>query len=419
MIENKLNIKSIKSAISDMIQIACQELKNVFKDAGVIIIFFGAGLLYPVLYGLMYFHETVRDVPIAVVDNSHSSLSRSFVRKLDATPDLKVQSQVTSMEEAKKLYHAKKVFGIVYIPSSFSKDINTGQQAHVSAYTSMASMLYYKSVYSGVNYVALDMGKHIQMKNLMMQGMTTRQAEVTASPIWFEGFSLYNTKGGYASFLVPCILILVLQQTLVLGIGILSGTSREENTYHSLIPYQRKYHGTLRILLGKSAAYTLIYFFVGAFNLLLVPYMFNLPQLVDYWSLTLFVLPYLLACVFFAMSLSVFFADREVVFLLYLFTSLPLLFMSGAMWPQGHLPQFWKFVSYFFPSTFGVQGFIKLNSMNATLSQIGWEYFMLWVQTGVYFIVAFFVYRWQILDSEKRRLMLKINLKGKASKDVQ
>lgn len=401
---NKFNIKSIKSAIGDMLQIACTELLHVFRDSGVIIIFFGAGLLYPIVYGMIYNPEVIRSVPVAVVDNSQSALSRSFIRNLDATPELKVSYHSPSMEEAKLLYAQRKVYGVVYIPSDFSKNIQTAQQAHVSAYVNMASMMYYKAVYAGVNYVALHMGKEIQVKNLVAKGMTARQAEVTASPIDFEGKCLYNPLGGYGSFLVPCILILVLQQTLVLGTGILAGTAREENTYHNLIPIQRKYHGTLRILLGKSAAYFLLYCFIAAYNLILVPHIFDLPQLVDFWTLSAFVLPYLLACVFFAMSLSVFFADREVVFLLYMFSSMPLLFISGAMWPYDQLPTFWRAVSYFFPSTFGVQGFIKLNSMHASLSEVSWEYLVLWIQTGVYFIFAFFVYRWQIVQSEKKRM---------------
>jgi len=47
-------------------------------------------------------------------------------------------------------------------------------------------------------------------------------------------------------------------------------------------------------------------------------------------------------------------------------------------------------------------GFLKMNSMGASLSQIGFEYMGLWIQAGVYFIFAFFVYRWQILQSEKK-----------------
>jgi len=240
------------------------------------------------------------------------------------------------------------------------------------------------------------------MSNLVSKGLTQRQVQVSAAPILSEGKSLYNPKGGYASFLVPNILILVIQQTLVLGIGILAGTAREENSFHQLVPIKKKYHGTLRIVLGKSFAYLILYAFIASYNLMVIPRIFNLPQIDDFFTLWTFMLPFLLACIFFAMSISVFFFDREVVFLLYLFSSLPMLFISGSLWPQDYIPGFWKVMSYFFPSTFGIQGFIKINSMGASFSQINFEYFGLWIQAGIYFIFTFFVYRWQILQSEKR-----------------
>lgn len=155
-------------------------------------------------------------------------------------------------------------------------------------------------------------------------------------------------------------------------------------------------------MLGKSFAYLILYVFISCYNLIVIPRIFNLPQLDDILTLVIFMFPLLLACIFFAMSISVFFFDREVVFLLYLFSSIPLLFISGSLWPAEYIPTFWKVMSYFFPSTLGIQGFIKINSMGASFSQISFEYFGLWIQAGMYFMFTFFVYRWQILQSEKR-----------------
>jgi len=394
----------IKHTLVDTFAIFAEELKHVFRDPGVIVLFFAAGLLYPILYSFVYKNEALRDMPVAVIDNSHSSVSRDFIRKIDATPELGIAYACNSMQEAKQLYADNKVHGIVYIPRDFSKDITAGRQTHVLAYANMASMMYYKGMYAGITYASLDMGKHIQMKNLITKGLTNRQAEISASPIQYEGHAQYNPQGGFPSFLLPAVLILILQQTLVLGIGMLAGTAREENTFHNLIPYQQKYHGTLRIITGKALAYLLLYAFIGSYNLILIPHLFNLPHLISWANLVPFMLPYLLACIFFGMGISVFFWKRENSMLLYLWTSMPLLFISGFSWPNTHIHVFWKTVSYFFPSTFGIQGFIKMNSMGASLSQVNFECTGLWIQAGVYFIFAFFVYRWQILQSEKRRI---------------
>jgi ABC-2 type transport system permease protein len=391
-----------KTTIIDTAEIFVEELKNIFKDSGVITLFFAAGLLYPILYGFIYKNEVLRNIPIAVVNQSYSALGRDFVRKLDATPELKVSYKVNSIKEAKKIYAENKVFGIVVIPSGFSQDIIEGKQTHIFAFTSIASMMYYKGIYAGISYVSLDMGQHIQIENLEAKGLTGQQARVVAKPIRSEGHALYNSKGGFASFLLPSVLVLILQQTLVLGIGMLAGTAREENTFHQLIPYQRKYHGTMRIITGKGFAYLLLYAFISIYDLILIPYLFQLPHFLTLSTIVPFLLPFLLACIFFGMAISVFFWNRETSLLIYLCTSVPLLFLSGCFWPGTDISPFWKTISYFFPSTFGIQGFLKMNSMGAGISQISFECMGLWIQAGVYFIFAFLVYRWQILQSEKR-----------------
>lgn len=391
----------IKSLI-DIAEIFTEELKHIFKDSGVVILFFAASLLYPILYGFIYKNEAYNNVPIAVVNESHSSLSRSFARQLDATPEMKVVYKVNSMKEAKKLYSESKVYGIVLIPSSFSQDIQAGRQTRIFAYSSMASMMYYKAMYAGINYVSLGMSTKLQIQNLELKGLTEQQAKAAAQPILSQGHSLYNPKGGFASFLLPAVLVMIIQQTLVLGIGMLAGTAREENTYHQLIPYRRKYHGTFRIISGKGLAYLVLYSFIGIYDLLLIPFLFHLPHFLTLGSIIPFLLPFLLACIFFGMSISVFFWNRENSLLLFLCSSIPLLFISGFSWPGVSIHPFWKAISYFFPSTFGIQGFLKMNSMNASIYQISFECMGLWIQAGIYFIFAFFVYRWQILQSEKK-----------------
>jgi len=393
---------NLKTALKDIAEIFAEELKHIFKDPGVILLFFAASLLYPILYGFIYKNEIYRDVKIAVVNQCPSTLGRQFVRALDAAPEIKVAYKVNTMEEAKLLYAKNKVFGIVVVPSDFAANIQAGRQARTFAYCSMASMMYYKGIYAGFNYACLDMGQKIQLENLKIKGLSDRQADVTARPILSQGHALYNPKGGFASFLLPAVLVLIIQQTLVLGIGMLAGTAREENTYHQLIPYKRKYHGTFRILSGKGLAYLVLYAFIGIFDLIFVPYIFNIPHFLTLSTIIPFLLPYLLACIFFGMSISVFFWNREMSLLLYLCTSLPLLFISGFAWPEMSIHPFWKMISYFFPSTFGIQGYLKMNSMGASIPQIGFECMGLWIQAGLYFILAFFVYRWQIHQSEKK-----------------
>ena len=392
----------ILQGMNSVFYICQKELKAVFKDQGVLIFFLLVPLAYPLLYAFIYTGEVVREVPAAVVDMNKSTLSREFIRKVDATPDVKIQSHCADMEEAKLLLKESKVYGVIYIPESFSSDIAKGIQTQVTLYCDMSGMLYYKAILTASTEVSLKMNKAIKVKRA---GNTTdRQDEISATPITYEAVNLFNPQAGYASFLLPAVLILIIQQTLLLGVGLSAGTARENNRFRDLVPLSRQYQGTLRIVLGKSSAYFIIYAIVSAYILCVVPKIFSLVQIAQAGTLAAFILPYVLSCIFFAMTCSIFIHHREACMMIYVFTSVPLLFISGVSWPGSAIPAFWRVISWMFPSTFGINGYIAINSMGATLDQVLPEFRALWIQTGVYFLTTCIVYRRQIMLSRSHAM---------------
>ena len=392
----------ILQGMNSVFYICQKELKAVFKDQGVLIFFLLVPLAYPLLYAFIYTGEVVREVPAAVVDMNKSTLSREFIRKVDATPDVKIQSHCADMEEAKLLLKESKVYGVIYIPESFSSDITKGIQTQVTLYCDMSGMLYYKAILTASTEVSLKMNKAIKAKRA--GNTTNRQDEISATPITYEAVNLFNPQAGYASFLLPAVLILIIQQTLLLGVGLSAGTARENNRFRDLVPLSRQYQGTLRIVLGKSSAYFIIYAIVSAYILCVVPKIFSLVQIAQAGTLAAFILPYVLSCIFFAMTCSIFIHHREACMMIYVFTSVPLLFISGVSWPGSAMPEFWRVISWLFPSTFGINGYIAINSMGATLDQVLPEFRALWIQTGVYFLTTCIVYRRQIMLSRSHAM---------------
>lgn len=389
----------ILQGVNDLFYIWKREFQTTFRDQGVLIFFVLVPLVYPLIYGFIYTNEVVREVPAVVVDDSHSSLSREYLRKLDATPDIQIVAYCSDMEEAKLLLKERAAYGIIYIPSDFSSNIARGKQTQVSIYCDMSGLLYYKSMLLANTAVSLDMNKDIKIERAA--NSTARQDEITAYPIEYEDIAMFNPTNGFAAFLIPAVLILLIQQTLLLGIGLAAGTARENNRFKDLVPINRHYNGTLRIVLGKGLSYFMVYALVSVYVLCVVPRIFSLNQIGQAGTLALFMLPYLAACIFFAMTASIAIRNRETCMLLFVFTSVPLLFISGISWPGASIPAFWKYFSYIFPSTFGINGFVRINNMGATLSEIEFEYQALWLQAGFYFLTTCFVYRWQIIMSRK------------------
>lgn len=386
-------LQRINEGLHDMCYIWAEEMKNVVRDEGVLIFFVLVPLLYPILYSWIYNNEVVREVPVAVVDNSHSDMSRKFIRELDASPDTKVAYHCNSLEEAKDMVGRQVVHGVIYLPYNFQTNINRMEQSHVGVYCDMSLMLTYKAILQAANSVTAQINAEIQISRA--GNTTAREDEITVRPLDFDEVPMFNTTGGYGNFIIPGVLMLIIQQTLLLGIGLSAGTAREKNKYKELIPIGRHYNGVFRIVLGKSMCYFMIYSIIAAYVTLVIPRLFGFVSLVHASDLATFMFPYLLSCIFFGMMLSCVVRYRENVMLLVVFSSLPLLFMSGASWPASNIPGIWKAVSWLFPSTFGIQGFISMNTAGARISDIIPQYTCLWIQTIIFFIMTCIVYKFQ------------------------
>lgn len=389
-----------QQACSDWNYLFKRELRQMVKDEGVLIFFFLVPLAYPLLYSFIYTNEVVREVPVAVVDESHTTKSREYLRHIDASPDVKIVDYCADMGEAKRLVEQRDVYGIVRVPADFSSRLAKGEQVAVSIYCDMSGMLYYKSILTANTNVSLAMNARIKVARA---GNTTAQQDlVTQHPIAYEEVSLYNPQNGFASFLIPAVLILIIQQTLLLGVGISAGTAREQNRFRELTPFDRHHTGLLRIVLSKSSAYMLVYIPISVYILGVVPRLFHLNQIGNPVDMALFIVPFLLACTFFAMTVSGVIRQRETCIMIIVFTSLPLLFISGVSWPGAAVPRFWQAISYLFPSTLGINGFLKINNMGAPLADVSREWYILWAQAACYFVTSCLIYRRSIIMSRRR-----------------
>ncbi|MBQ7631685.1 MAG: ABC transporter permease [Paludibacteraceae bacterium] len=364
-----------------------QEIRRIFRDPGVIVIFFVATIAYPILYNFIYWKDNIENVPVAVVDRSNSPESRSFLHRWNASPDITLTHYCTSMAEAERLLRDQKVHGIIYFPEDFAVHLNTGMQtAHISLYCDMSSFLYMKAIYLSCNKVMLEDMTNIQIDRYEAMGYDHQFAWQLVQAAPYTETALFCESGGYASFLIPAVLMLILHQTLFFGICMLGGTAREENKELFLLPGHRRGYSVIRITAGRSLAYFVIYMALGVFVLLAVPRMFGLPHIGNPIDIMKLLVPYLLATIFFSMSVSVFIRNRESGMVLLIATSLIFIFIAGVSWPQQMLPDEWRYLSYFFPYTWGVHGFIHINSMGATLAGTAKEYIALWILAGGYFI---------------------------------
>ena len=383
---NKLRLN-----LYDIWEVLSAEVRHVFSDSTVLLIFFIAPILYPLIFCYMYQTENVQNLPVAVVDEAVCDASKRFVHKLDATPEITVAYKCCNMHEAEELLKDNEIHAIFYIPKDFSQRLATLRTAHIGVFADMSSFYYYKAALLGSNAVLIDEMHTIELERYGMEGLTGEAAKVQMQPVVYEEYSLYNPTGGYGSFFLPALMVLVIHQTLFLGICLLCGETRESRRSLMLIPARLRTRSVHRVTIGRSICYLLIYVPICVMSMWLIPRGFHLPQLGNLYSILIFLLPFLLATIFFAMTVGNLFVRQKLSpMLCFAFFSLVLFFITGMVWPQPSMPRIWLWFSYIFPSTPGVQGFIKVSSMGAALADVRHEYLTLWIQAGIYFITATF-----------------------------
>ena len=368
-----------------------QTLRSIFTDGGALLFCIVVPLLYPVLYSLIYNGENVREVPVTVVDDCHSPRSRDYIRRLDATADVKVTAHATDMLAAQQQIEAREAYGIVRIPADFQSALMQGRQTHVQAYCDMSGMLYYKAILTANTDVSLDMNAEVKVADLGgnpiamasgIHGGTDEQRSVLQHPVRYESVALYNAQNGFASFLIPAVLVLVIQQTMLLGIGLIAGTRRERGLKID------GDMGAFATLTGTALAFITVYIPVSAYVLCVVPAIFHLPQIGSLWHLAMLMLPFLVAVFNLGITTATLARQRETVFILIVFTSVPLLFLTGVSWPGTAFPAFWHWFAMLFPSTHGANAYIRIYAMGATLADVRHEYLMLWGLAAVYALTA-------------------------------
>ena len=311
---------------------------------------------------------------------------------IDATDAIKIYDYASNMEEARRMKYEHKAFGILLIPSNYSKNLNRGEQGVVTFYSDMGLLLRFRGFVAALTDVQLAAGAKIQQQKIGELGLAGDA--VTGKPINTEAIMLGDPTQGFASFIIPGILVLILQQSLILGTSMLAAGGSERRRRNGGIDPMAVDAGPGATILGKMLCYICIYMPVCIYVLDIVPLMFSLPHIGHTADYLLFILPMLIATVFLGITISVFVTERESSLLVVVFTSVVFLFLSGLTWPRYAMNGFWRLVGDCIPATWGVEGFIRINSNGSLLAQESHCYAMLWLLSGVYFVTAYLMTRY-------------------------
>lgn len=377
------------SLLAQLYRVFVREFRVVFRDQGLVIFFLFLPIAYPIIYSLIYNPELVRDVPLVIVDHDRTQLSREFARKMDATQEVWVKGYAADIPEARRALAGRDCFAILEIPRDFERNTVRLEQANVILYTDMTLMLRYKSFLMAATNVSQEMGAEIQQKNLN----TDLPVSISVNdPMPVKNISMGDITGGFDSFVMPGVLVLILHQCIILAIGMAGGAKREPRRLLGYVSYNEE-SSVLMTMLGQMLCFITIMIVPMIFLIHYVPMIFAFPMAGNTWQIFAFLFPMVIACICMGYCFQCIVLERESVFVLWVITSVIFLFLSGLTWPRFAMPPFWKGVSDCIPATWGVEGFIRMNSNGASLSQVSTEYIALWILAGVFFVLAYILQR--------------------------
>lgn len=384
-------MKKISNYSSYFTEALLSEWKSIFKDKAVFSSFIGVAILISFLFTYLYSRETLPELPIGIIDNDNTNNSRQLSRMIDSSKEVFIFKSYVDLEEAKTDFQRQNIKGIISIPKGFSRDLQRGEQPVVSVYADASYMLYYKQVLTSSKVSIAFMNAGIQMKKTASQGKLPDQSKDETMAVSSKLVNLYNPSMGYATFLIPIVLVLIFQVTILTGMGILGGTMREENYFSqkTSVSLGETFFGVL----GKASVYVIISLFILGIMLGVVVPLFNIPMRGSFSDVILYMVPFLLSVVFLGLFLLNFFKKREDAILIMSYTSVPAILLMGFVWPIQSIPQMFQWLGYFVPSTLGAKGFVSITQMGATLSIIQDDWLKMWGLCLFYLILAVFSVR--------------------------
>jgi ABC-2 type transport system permease protein len=364
------------------------EISNIRKDSGALLILVGALVIYPIVYAIAYKNEVVRELKTIVVDLDRTNTSHQLVKMLEGAEQIDINRIAMSLDEAKTDFFAGNCGGIVVIPENFEKDILNGKQTNVAVFADGSYFLIYRQMLSGAVKSVGTFSAGVEIKKLMMEGKSYDQAFVQRDPLSADLHFWFNSSSGYGSSMMPGIIIIILQQTLLIGIGMVGGTSKESKQDNFMVPVALKPGGVLPILFGKTLAYLTVYAVNCIFTMVWIHSWFNYPNRGSYFEVLMLTLPFLLAIIFMGITLSVLFKRREASILFMVFLSPIVIFLSGLSWPSLSIPPVVYSLAHLFPATIMVPAYLRVRSVGVGMTDIRVEYLQLIGLMAFYFCTA-------------------------------
>ncbi|MGL4860930.1 MAG: ABC transporter permease [Enterobacteriaceae bacterium] len=319
-----------------------------------------------ILQGLIYANSTVWKLPVGIIDQDHSTVSRELIRQLNSSPKMAVQSY-DSLEQLQSDLHARKLFAVLILPHDLQKKVLRGQSIVIPSYGDATNRLANGQIQQSVQEVYQALTQQYNQRTLQNSGFSPVQAQMLLQPIKGILSELFNPGISFAAITFPGLLVMLYQHSLLISSARLSIVMHKQAGGHAPWP----------IHLGALSALIPLWLFLSVVMFVLWPWLLGYRQTASVTELLLLTFPFLLAVLGLTKLVTECLRRVELIYFTFTFFTTPVYYLAGTIWPLQAMPGWVRFIAQMLPSTWAARILAGVNQMGLSLRDVGFEVFML------------------------------------------
>ncbi len=383
----------------DFINTIKREINIISKDRNIFTVVILVPVFYALMYGSLYWNKGEEKLPVAVVDMDRSEFSAGFIKALNNHQLINVVAVSGDLSEARQKMERMDIQGFVYIPTDAGKLLESKKSITITSYLNTTRLLVSNDINKAVNEVAGYYANENRSIYLKSTGYNSKEAETLTEPVKADIRAMFNRMETYGDYLIPGILVLILHQTLLLGLSENIARERQNNSIDEFKNVSG--NNTLVALLGKTAFYFLMYFsysllfFTLAFSIFRINLSGSLFLLLSLTSV------FIISAILLSVLLSSFFKRKFVAIIIMAFTSYPLFFISGYVFPSYALPVPLQYFANMFAVSPYLKAYIRITQLGAGFENIKGEIIHICIITSLLFLLTVLRLKYLFKKSDK------------------
>ena len=384
-----------------IINVFLRELRFILGNKSYLFLF----LVWPLFDGLVlagiYADKVVTRMPIAIVDNDHSALSRALVRYIDSSRSFTVTGHVSTVHDLEDLMYRRKIAIGVYIPRELERDVKRGASGVITSYIDGSNYLIANLAQADLRTMVSTIGAGMRLKYLQKTGNSRDKALAQVMPIKTDLTKLYNPGYNYVNYLAPGLWAAILQQVMMLFGALMIAGERDKKTFGELMSCAG--NSAFAAAAGKIALYVTLSLALFEITFRVMFPLFDIPIKGSAPVMSAYTVLFILASISMGFLLSTAMKTRINAIKATLLISAPAFILCGYTWPISSMPAFIKPVAMAIPLTVYVSGYRKLYQQGAGAGAVINEALILAAMTAVFFTAGIWLMRRTIRNSVGQR----------------